>query len=84
MQLLLNSIEFPELFEEIKSSKLEVLGSSKDTIISQVGEDSYQSTLKNVQSMVPFDIGLNDAIWKIIPGLFFTIIISIILRKNPN
>ncbi|HAZ23997.1 MAG TPA: DUF4199 domain-containing protein, partial [Algoriphagus sp.] len=28
--------------------------------------------------------GLNDAIWKIIPGLFFTIIISIILRKNPN
>ena len=77
-------LSFPELFEEIKSSKLEVLGSSKDTIISQVGEDSYQSTLKNVQSMVPFDIGLNDAIWKIIPGLFFTIIISIILRKNPN
>lgn len=75
---------FPDLFELVKASKMDVLASSKDSIVSQVGEESYQNTLKSVQRMVPFDVALNDAIWKIIPGLFFTIIISIILRKNPN
>lgn len=75
---------FPEFFESIKASKLEVLDSSKETIIGQVGDDSFQSTLISVKAMVPLDVALNDTIWKIIPGLFFSIIISIILRKNPN
>ena len=57
---------------------------SKDTIISQVGEESFQATQKSIQEMASIDIAINDGIWKIVPGLFFTIIISIILRKNPN
>ncbi len=72
------------LFELIKSSKIDTLVQSKETIITQVGQNSYNATLENVKVMVKSDIALNDAIWKIIPGLFFTIIISIILRKNPN
>ena len=75
---------FPEFFETIKASKIEVLLTSKDTIVSQVGGESFENTLSNVQAMAPFDIGMNDGLWKIIPGLFFSIIISIILRKNPN
>lgn len=74
----------PVLFEEIKLSKLEVVGQNKETIIAQMGEDSFSTTLLSVQNMIPWDIAFNDAIWKVIPGLFFTIIISIILRKNPN
>ncbi|MEB2778288.1 DUF4199 domain-containing protein [Algoriphagus sp. D3-2-R+10] len=74
----------PDLFDQIKLSKLEVLAKSKDSIIAQVGESSFDLTLESIKNMVPFDIALNDALWKIIPGLFFTIIISIILRKNPN
>ncbi|PZX50254.1 DUF4199 domain-containing protein [Algoriphagus chordae] len=74
----------PDLFEQIKLSKLDVLASSKDSIVSQVGGDSFDLTLESIKNMIPFDIALNDALWKIIPGLFFTIIISIILRKNPN
>lgn len=74
----------PELFEIIKNQKLGVLIESRDTIISQLGENSYLTTEENMKEMSPWDIALNDGIWKIVPGMFFSIIISIIFRKNPN
>lgn len=74
----------PELFELIKSHKLEVLLESKGTIVSQMGENSYFTTEENMKAMSPWDIALNDGLWKIVPGMFFSIIISIIFRKNPN
>lgn len=73
-----------DLFGLILDSKLQVLSENKELIINQVGEESYETTLKSIQEMKPWDVGLNDALWKIIPGLFFTIIISIILRKTSN
>lgn len=74
----------PCLFDQVKDSKLAVLATSKESIVSQVGESSFDMTLESIRTMVSWDVALNDALWKIIPGLFFTIIISIILRKNPN
>ena len=70
------------LFEELKALKLEVLTTNKELIISQLNEDSFDITMKKIMEMKPMDIALNDFIWKILPGLFFTIIISIILRKT--
>ena len=74
----------PSLFDQIKVSKLDVLATNQESIVSQVGQNSFEMTLESIKNMAPMDIALNDALWKIIPGLFFTIIISIILRKNPN
>jgi hypothetical protein len=74
----------PEFFEVIKAYKLEVLLENKSTIVAQLGETSYTATEENLQSMSPLDIALNDGIWKILPGMFFSIIISIIFRKNKN
>lgn len=74
----------PELFEIIKNQKLGVLLESRDTIISQLGENSYLTTEENMKEMSPWDVALNDGLWKIVPGMFFSIIISIIFRKNPN
>ena len=74
----------PELFEEIKNSKLEVLLKNQNTITQEMGLNPYESTLLNIKQMTIWDIAFNEGIWKIIPGLFFTIIISIILRKNTN
>lgn len=74
----------PELFQLIKNQKLEVLMESKETIISQLGENSFLTTEGNLQNMSPWDIALNDGLWKIVPGMFFSIIISVIFRKNPN
>jgi hypothetical protein len=74
----------PDLFEVIRTTKLEVLLQSKDTIVSQVGEDSYMATAASMEKLSTWDIAFNDAIWKIVPGMFFSIIISIIFRKNTN
>ncbi|OYX17564.1 MAG: hypothetical protein B7Z16_10015 [Algoriphagus sp. 32-45-6] len=57
---------------------------NKETIISQVGETSFLATQSSLKGMTAFDVGINDGLWKIIPGMFFSIIISIIFRKNPN
>ena len=72
------------LFSAIQTTKWAVLEKNKEVIISQVGLASFEVTQINLQSISPWDIALNDGIWKIIPGMFFSIIISIILRKNPN
>ena len=74
----------PELFSAIQQAKGAVLEASKVAIVAQVGQESFDLTEINIQKMNPFDVALNDGIWKIIPGMFFSIIISIILRKNPN
>jgi hypothetical protein len=72
------------LFRDILTAKLQILSESKELILSQVGEASYEITLKSIENMTALDIAINDSIWKIISGMFFTIIISIILRRNPN
>lgn len=74
----------PSLFESIQLSKWSVLEQNKETIISQVGETSFLATQSSLKGMTAFDVGINDGLWKIIPGMFFSIIISIIFRKNPN
>jgi hypothetical protein len=74
----------PDLFLLIKAAKLNVLSENQVTIVSQVGENSYLATMESLKEMNPWDVALNDGIWKLIPGLFFTIVISIILRKNSN
>ncbi|GAA0880789.1 hypothetical protein GCM10009119_37590 [Algoriphagus jejuensis] len=74
----------PELFETIKESKLRVLLGNREAIVSQLGEKSFSATEENLNGMSPWDVALNDGLWKIVPGMFFSIIISIIFRKNPN
>lgn len=74
----------PDLFEVIKGQKVDLLSENKEMIISQVGENSFEATRKSIGGLTPWNIALNDGLWKIIPGMFFSIIISIILRKNPN
>lgn len=73
----------PDLFEAIRESKWEVLEGNRETIVAQVGEESFRNTQKSLKTMSSWDVALNDGLWKIIPGMFFSIIISIILRKNP-
>ncbi|AFL84417.1 hypothetical protein Belba_1828 [Belliella baltica DSM 15883] len=72
----------PSLYAEIKMQKIEILNKNKDLIVEQVGLKSFETTSESLLNMTTLDIATNDFIWKIIPGLFFTIIISIILRRN--
>jgi hypothetical protein len=74
----------PPAFQEIKNSKIEHLENNKKIIIDQINLESFEKTWRSIQNMNSIDIALNEFIWKIIPGLFFTIIISIILRETKN
>ncbi len=73
---------FPSLFSAIQTAKWAALEKNKELIISQVGQASFEVTQTNLKSMTAWDVALNDGIWKILPGMFFSILISIILRKN--
>ncbi len=72
----------PSLFEAIQTAKWAVLEQNKEVIIGQVGQESFDLTQTNLKGMGPWDIAFNDGIWKILPGMFFSILISVILKKN--
>jgi len=75
-------VSSPSLFEAIQTAKWAVLEQNKEVIIGQVGQKSFDLTQTNLKGMGPWDIAFNDGIWKILPGMFFSILISVILKKN--
>ncbi|TVP43727.1 MAG: DUF4199 domain-containing protein [Mongoliibacter sp.] len=75
-------LAWPELFDRIKESKVNITLEKKDFTIEQYGEDIFQTTYESIQELNIFQIAINDFIWKVVFGLFFTIIISVILRKT--
>ena len=77
-------LQSPSLFEGVQMAKWEVLEQNKAVIIEQVGLESFELTKLNLKDMSTWDIALNDGIWKILPGMFFSILISVILRKNKS
>jgi hypothetical protein len=72
----------PSLFEVIKSSKLAVFEQEKGKMIEQVGQKSIDLTQTNLNGMGPWDIAFHDGILKILAGMFFSSLISVILKKN--
>lgn len=70
------------LFENIRGNMMQILFDKKEGIISNLGEASYNNTYEEMLKLSVFDIAITDFIFKIAFGLFFTIIISIILRKT--
>lgn len=72
----------PVVFDGYKASNLMLLEEKKEMVIAQLDEESYYRTLDNITEMTIPDVAINDFLRKIFPGLFFTIIISIILKKS--
>lgn len=72
----------PALFEDFKSSNLILLEESKEVLIEQLDKKAYENTLNNISNMTVLDVAINDFLRKIFPGLFVTIIISIILKRT--
>jgi hypothetical protein len=70
------------LFENIKSNMMQVLIDKKQEIINTLGNASYEKTYQEMLQLSIFDVAITDFIFKVAFGLFFTIIISIILRKT--
>ncbi|WP_339922413.1 DUF4199 domain-containing protein [uncultured Cyclobacterium sp.] len=71
-----------ELFTTFRQINLELMSANKTVLEENLNEAAYEETYANISKMSIFDVALNDFLRKIFPGLFFTIIISIILKRN--
>ena len=72
----------PHTFENIKANMMQILADKKEEIIGTLGQTSFDKTYEQMMALSVYDIAITDLIFKIAFGLFFTIIISVILRKN--
>lgn len=72
----------PAIFEVYKSSHQTLLEEKREDIVEQLGPASFEITVKNISQMSILDVVLNDFLRKLIPGLFFTIILSIVLKNS--
>ncbi|GGZ41671.1 hypothetical protein GCM10007049_38760 [Echinicola pacifica] len=74
----------PEVFESYKLEKLSWLHSQQDFISESVGEQAYLEALGESEEMNIFDIALDIFLKIFLLELFFTIIISIILKRTKS
>jgi hypothetical protein len=74
----------PEVFDSFKSMNINLLNEKKDILVEQLNQQAFDETYENIQRMSIMDVVMNDFLRKIIPGLFFTILISIILKRTLN
>jgi hypothetical protein len=70
-----------DLFENIKTNMMDILFEKRDEIIKTLGKTSFEKTYEKMLQLNVFDIAITDFFFKITFGLFFSIIISLILRK---
>lgn len=70
------------VFDDYKEAAMSLLDEKKEVIMQQLGDESYHATVKSMSGMTIFDVVLNDFLRKLVPGLFFTIILSIILKNS--
>lgn len=74
----------PDVFGTFKSMNINLLNEKKDILVEQLNQQAFDETYENIQQMSAWDVVMNDFLRKVIPGLFFTILISIILKRNLN
>lgn len=72
----------PEVFDTFKSMNIQLLEEKREILVEQLNQQAFDETYLNIQQMNTWDVVMNDFLRKIIPGLFFTILISIILKRT--
>lgn len=70
----------PEVLINFRTINTGMLDGRSDEIISQLSRESFDQARSSIVNMSAYDVALNDFLRKIIPGLFYTIIISVILK----
>jgi len=72
----------PELLVNFREANLELLSAKREDLIAQLNLAAYEETYASISEMSAYNVAMNDFLRKIIPGLFYTIIISIILKQT--
>jgi hypothetical protein len=72
----------PELLINFREANLQLLTEKREDLIEQLNLAAYEETYASISTMTAYNVAMNDFLRKIIPGLFYTIIISIILKQS--
>jgi len=72
----------PQAFDTFRQINLNLMEDNREVLLEQLNENAYTETLASLSAMSILDVATNDFLRKIFPGLFFTIIISIILKRT--
>lgn len=72
----------PEIFEAFRQINVALMEEKQSVFVEQLNQKAFDDTYENIRNMNIWDVAMNDFLRKIIPGLFFTIIISIILKRT--
>ncbi|WP_154852850.1 DUF4199 domain-containing protein [Cyclobacterium xiamenense] len=71
-----------QAFETFRQVNLDLMSDNQEVLKEQLNEQAYADTYASIAGMSRGDVAMNDFLRKIFPGLFFTIIISIILKRT--
>lgn len=73
----------PQLLLEYIADRVALMDGSKENLIDRLGQDTYETSLANVQGATALDLALDDFLRKIFAGFFITTIISVVMRQRP-
>ncbi len=69
------------LMQEYIQDRLQMMAESKESFVEQLGVTVYDKTIIDIRQITAYIIAFDELLKKLLIGMFFTIIISIILRK---
>lgn len=86
------SFIFINIFVEIQpmaltdyiSNRMELMEASKAQFLAQLGEETYNTAMVDLSKTSGLDLAIDDFLKKSVIGLMLTIMISVILRKQPK
>lgn len=74
----------PDALTDYVDDRIALMVDSKQEIVSQLGQDTYDESIEKLKSTSAYTLALDDLMKKSIIGLMLTIMISIILRRQPK
>jgi len=74
----------PDILYQFREVNLAMLDGKRDEWVAQLDLQAFEITRASIEVMSSYQVAMNDFLRKIIPGLFYTIIISIILKQTKS
>jgi len=74
----------PEILMDFRAVNLQLLDARRDEWVEQLNIQAFETTRASIEDMSAYNVAMNDFLRKILPGLFYTIIISIILKQTKS
>jgi hypothetical protein len=74
----------PQALTDYITNRLALMEASKVQFLEQLGEETYNTAMVDLSKTSGLDLAIDDFLKKSVIGLMLTIMISVILRKQPK